>query len=78
MKISCVGSLEKGTQGDRCTMRTGVTVILTVFSLTLVRMCDGKQVFPLYYYPAKLAIIKNEYYCTTFIDSVFFFPFFLP
>ena len=26
-------------------------------------------------YPAKLAIMKNEYYCTTFTDS--FFPFIL-
>ena len=27
-----------------------------------------------HYYPAKVAIIKNEYVCTTFTDS--FFPFF--
>ena len=25
-------------------------------------MCNGKQLFPLYYYLAKLAIIRNEYY----------------
>ena len=38
-------------------------------------LCNGKQLFPPYF-PAKFAIIRNEYYCTTFTDSFFpFFPF---
>ena len=38
-------------------------------------MCNGKQLFPLKYYQEKIAIIKNESYCTTFTDSLYpFFP----
>ena len=37
-------------------------------------MCNGKQLFPLHYYPAKLAVIKIESLCTTFSD--YFFPIF--
>ena len=45
---------------------------LSLFKLALrYHQCNGKHLFPLQYYPAKLAIdlIKNEYYCTTFTDS---------
>ena len=48
-------------------------ILLSGNGLMYKDLCNGKQLFPLKYYPAKLVIIKNEYYCTTFTDSFFKF-----
>ena len=40
-----------------------------------LRYCNGKKLFPLLCYPAKSAIIQNEYYCIAFINTFsHFFP----